>query len=75
MDGVVIIALVESLKVERFHSFRRPKPQEIRHVGAISRDWNVIRDTSYYVLRYPAHTEMSMPIVIMLGMASDAHIM
>src|SRR5215471_9839417 len=73
VNSVVIVAFVECLEIERVDGLRRPEPQEVRHLGAITGNGDVVRNAFYDVLWYPTHTELAVLIVILLRMTTGAY--
>ena len=62
--------MIEGLKVERLDRVRSPEPQEVHHAAAVSADGRVVRHAFHHVGRHPAHAEVAMFVVILLGVAA-----
>src|SRR5215472_3324308 len=70
-DRTLIIASVEAVKVEGFGGFRRPKPQIIRSMFAVSQNRSVIGNTVHDDVRNPAHMIFSVGAPSRLRVAAE----
>ena len=73
-DGVVVIAFVEGLKVEGVDCLGGPETQEVGHLRAEAGDGNIVGDAAHDVLGNPAHAEVAMIVVILLGVSAVADV-
>src|SRR5271165_3740350 len=72
VHGVVVIAFIKRLKIERIDRLGGPEPEKVGHVGAIARDGNVVGDAADELSGYPADAEMTVLVVILLGISAGA---
>jgi len=75
MHGVVIVAFIEGLEIERFDRFRGPQPEKVRVICVVAGDGNVVRNTADDIRGNPTDTQSAVLVVVLLGVAAGADIM
>src|SRR3990172_3714828 len=74
VDGPVVVADVERLKIERLRSFGLPQAKEVRRRGAIAEDRSVVGDTFDYPIGNPPDVPAPARVDEALGATPEADV-